>query len=163
MVYEPRIHIDDLPAERGALLQDTLRQTARSIERELLHRIVVFETTSLPPAGRSALEHKQRGASAVVHDTFQQGTQNFFLSGAGVDGRNRAQEIGGTGVARFRYGGRAQILRQLVENAAHKFLAQLREVSLEYLGYHTLYDRFDFVPVCHVLAVNLGERRLLPV
>jgi len=36
-------------------------------------------------------------------------------------------------------------------------------MSLEYLGYHTPNDGFEFVPVCHVLAANLGERRLLPV
>src|SRR5882762_2438433 len=157
VVHEARIHIDDLPAECRSFLKHALWQTTRGIESKFFDCIVVFEPAALPADGGAPLEHEQSSPAAMVRDAVEQCTQNFFLGGARVNGGNSTQKIGGGRACGVRCSRGAQLLWQFLENTAHQFLTQLREMSLQHLGYDTLDNVLDFVLVCHVLAVSLGQ------
>src|SRR4029077_15131036 len=148
VIDEPRIHVENLPAERGFLMQHTLREAARRIQGEVLDRLVIFESAPLPPARGPALDNEERGTPAMLGHAVEQCPQDFFLSAARMNGRYPTQQICGSRricvVSRL-----IRSLRQFCQYTPHQLIAQLRKVALQDLGDHTFDHVREFVLLSH--------------
>jgi hypothetical protein len=91
----------------------------------------------------------------MVRHAVQQRTQNFFLRAARMYGSHAAQQICRPSArAIMRDPSIGRTLRQFLENSAHQFFTDLRQVPLQNLRDHTLDDVSDFVGACHEFLGN---------
>ena len=116
---------------------------AAHVEREILDAVLVVERVSLPAGGGTRLDHKQRGASAIVSGGVEQSAQNFLLRAAGMDGGDRLQQFGGAAFAGP--AGVTQTGLHSIQHLPNQLLSQLRKLIFQDRSYRVLDDLLNSV------------------
>jgi hypothetical protein len=127
------IHLFRFAAQSCVSIEDPCHQPSAGIEGEVLYSIVVRKRSRLPARGCPGFHHKQGHAAAVLHCVIQKRTQYVALSGCGMDGTYRLEQVLECIVIR-RWIGPFQMRNHVFSDPADQFITELRKVLFKGTG-----------------------------